>query len=237
MPSRRWILKFLLNSYQTRWVFQIRLNHKKKGFLDYIICYSFWALSQTELNNIRIKSFPFREGTPRIGHHKEYPRYFPVKRPKEIKQSYMKCTYLLTRQKLINKHFSGQSYFLKEKLHCRLYTVYTSSISLACKQALLFGQAKRASRASPAPYGFAARSRVLARLASLAQIGEIVRRLLLVLHTKWVFLGRSYERFIFFHQCFVFMSVQNPIVGVKYVKQADYTRGDNSENEQKNLLN
>ena len=28
-------------------------------------------------------------------------------------------------------------------------------------------------------------------------------------------------------------SVLNPIVGVTYAKQADYTRGDNSENEQK----
>ena len=44
---------------------------------------------------------------------------------------------------------------------------------VACEQALLFGQAKRAS----APRGFAARSRVLARLASLVQIGEVARRL------------------------------------------------------------
>ena len=36
---------------------------------------------------------------------------------------------------------------------------------LACEQALLFGQ------------GFAARSRVLARLVLLAQIGELARRL------------------------------------------------------------
>ena len=54
---------------------------------------------------------------------------------------------------------------------------------LACEQALLFGRAKRASRErasggprkgelSSAPRGFAARSRVLARLASVAQIGE-----------------------------------------------------------------
>ena len=50
---------------------------------------------------------------------------------------------------------------------------------LACEQALLFGQTKRASRerASEAPRGFAARSRVLARLVSLAQIGELARRL------------------------------------------------------------
>ena len=50
---------------------------------------------------------------------------------------------------------------------------------LACEQALLFGQAKRASgeRASEGPRGFAVRSRVLARLVSLAQIGELARRL------------------------------------------------------------
>ena len=54
---------------------------------------------------------------------------------------------------------------------------------LACEQALLFGQTKRASgeRASEgprrAPRGFAARSRVLARLVSLVQIGELARRL------------------------------------------------------------
>ena len=55
---------------------------------------------------------------------------------------------------------------------------------LACEEALLFGQAKWASPErsrrgllSPAPRGFAARSRVLARLASLAQIGELARRL------------------------------------------------------------
>ena len=35
---------------------------------------------------------------------------------------------------------------------------------------------------SPAPRGFAARSRVLARLASLAQIGELARRLLKFQH-------------------------------------------------------
>ena len=40
---------------------------------------------------------------------------------------------------------------------------------VACEQALLFGRVKRAS---------APRSRVLARLASLAQIGELARRLL-----------------------------------------------------------
>ena len=52
---------------------------------------------------------------------------------------------------------------------------------LACEQALLFGQAKRASREraseGPAPRGFAARSHVLATLVYLAQIGELARRL------------------------------------------------------------
>ena len=54
-------------------------------------------------------------------------------------------------------------------------------LPIACEQALLFGRANRAareraserrSREGPAP-----RSRVLARLASLAQIGELARRL------------------------------------------------------------
>ena len=49
---------------------------------------------------------------------------------------------------------------------------FFSLLELACEQALLFGQAKRASRER-----FAARSRVLARLVSLAQIGELARRL------------------------------------------------------------
>ena len=59
---------------------------------------------------------------------------------------------------------------------------YCSSF-IACEQALLFGQAKRTSRkcANEGPFscprGFAARLRVLARLASLAQIGELARRL------------------------------------------------------------
>ena len=48
---------------------------------------------------------------------------------------------------------------------------------LACEQALLFGLAKQASQERSAPRGFAARSRVLARLASLAQIGELAHRL------------------------------------------------------------
>ena len=60
-----------------------------------------------------------------------------------------------------------------------------SSKNIACEQALLFGQAKRASRerASEGPRGFAARSRVLARLVSLAQIGELARRLLKTHHS------------------------------------------------------
>ena len=51
--------------------------------------------------------------------------------------------------------------------------------NIAWEQAHLFGQAKRTSRehVSSDPRGFAARSRVLARLVSLAQIGELARRL------------------------------------------------------------
>ena len=48
---------------------------------------------------------------------------------------------------------------------------------LAWEQALLFGRAKQASRERSVPRGFAARLRVLARLASLAQIGELAHRL------------------------------------------------------------
>ena len=56
---------------------------------------------------------------------------------------------------------------------------------LACEQALLVGQANRASRerAREGPRGLAARSRVFARLASLAQIGELARRLSAILLT------------------------------------------------------
>ena len=57
-------------------------------------------------------------------------------------------------------------------------------ISLACEQTLLFGQARRArGRLVKAPRGFAARSRVLARLVSLAQIEELARRLGSLWHT------------------------------------------------------
>ena len=50
---------------------------------------------------------------------------------------------------------------------------------LACEQALLFGRVKRVSRehASERQSREGPRSRVLARLASLAQIGELARRL------------------------------------------------------------
>ena len=53
---------------------------------------------------------------------------------------------------------------------------------IACKQTLLFGQAKRASReraseGSSAPRGFASRLRVLTRPISLAQTGELAHRL------------------------------------------------------------
>ena len=65
------------------------------------------------------------------------------------------------------------------KVDCEIY--YCMVSKLACEQALLFGRAKLASRerASEGPRKgfFAARSRVLARLASLAQIGELARRL------------------------------------------------------------
>ena len=63
--------------------------------------------------------------------------------------------------------FSQLRYSLLEK-HCQ---------HLACEQALLFGQAKRVSWGAEDPRGFAARSRALARLVSLAQIGELARRL------------------------------------------------------------
>ena len=61
----------------------------------------------------------------------------------------------------------------------QLKTSLLLDTGLACKQALLFGQAKQASRerASDAPRGLAARSPVLTRLASLTQIGKLARRL------------------------------------------------------------
>ena len=62
----------------------------------------------------------------------------------------------------------------------QLKTSLLLDTGLACKQALLFGQAKQASRerASDAPRGLAARSPVLTRLASLTQIGKLARRLI-----------------------------------------------------------
>ena len=59
------------------------------------------------------------------------------------------------------------------------FIIVTSAKVESCKlgTSLRFGQAKRASR-ERTPRGFAARSRVLARLVSLAQIGELARRLI-----------------------------------------------------------
>ena len=57
---------------------------------------------------------------------------------------------------------------------------------IACEQAVLFGPAKRASREPTSegpflrPRGFAAGSRVLARLVSHAQLGELARRLIVL---------------------------------------------------------
>ena len=48
--------------------------------------------------------------------------------------------------------------------------------AIACEQALLFGRVKRISRASGEAARGPPRSRVLARFTSLAQIGELARR-------------------------------------------------------------
>ena len=53
----------------------------------------------------------------------------------------------------------------------KFYTRFQTETALACEQALLFG---RASRECASPL---ARSHVLVRLASLAQIGELARRI------------------------------------------------------------
>ena len=53
--------------------------------------------------------------------------------------------------------------------------MWASEVSLAR------GRGKERALLSPAPRGFAARSRVLARLTSLAQIGELARRLIFLL--------------------------------------------------------
>ena len=58
---------------------------------------------------------------------------------------------------------------LEDDLRSRIFE------TLACEQALLFGRVKRVSRERVS--GRQSRSRVLARLASLAQIGELARRL------------------------------------------------------------
>ena len=61
------------------------------------------------------------------------------------------------------------------------------SFAVACVQAAHledFVKSRRA-RGNSAPRGFPARSRVLARLASLAQIGELARRLILLHQTPF----------------------------------------------------
>ena len=68
-------------------------------------------------------------------------------------------------------------------------SVTSSDTYIACEQALLFGRVKRVSReraSGEAARGrglLAPRSRVLARLASLAQVGELARRLIQTLIT------------------------------------------------------
>ena len=70
-------------------------------------------------------------------------------------------------------------------------------VRVACQQALHLGDIVKSTRArgtreetrlrgvlSPDPRGFAARSRVLVRLVSLAQIGELARRLLVDLFSR-----------------------------------------------------
>ena len=70
----------------------------------------------------------------------------------------------------------------------RCYSLIAIWSLLACEQALLFGRVKRVSRkrASKRPSGegqrkgaSAPRSRILMRLTSLAQIGEVARRLVI----------------------------------------------------------
>ena len=79
--------------------------------------------------------------------------------------------------------------------------VCVARMIIACGQALLFGQAKQASREhasegprkglSPPPRSLAARLRVLARFVSLAQIGELARRLLWSLFSLQVIVSRK----------------------------------------------
>ena len=64
-------------------------------------------------------------------------------------------------------------------MHISFSFVIYVMLRIACEQALLFGRVKRVSgeRASERRSREGPRSRVLARLASLAQKGEVARRL------------------------------------------------------------
>ena len=70
---------------------------------------------------------------------------------------------------------TGASSSFSPVLFCFVFFLFFL-VNLACEQALLFGQAKRASRERRGPSRLR-RSLVLARLASLAQIGELAGRL------------------------------------------------------------
>ena len=67
---------------------------------------------------------------------------------------------------------------IRKVIDCACFWSYIRQfwLFLACVKALLFGRVSR-ERASEGPRGFAARSRVLARLALLAHIKELARRL------------------------------------------------------------
>ena len=80
---------------------------------------------------------------------------------------------------LCSEQFGGSSYCLnvakfRDTAPLTPRKVGASCSHLACEQALLFKRASRRAR------GFAACSRVLARLASLDQIRELARRLVLI---------------------------------------------------------
>ena len=67
----------------------------------------------------------------------------------------------------------------------------------------------RARGDATAPRGFAARSRVRARLASLAQIGELARRLSLISHS-FFFLFYTSVYFLYIHILrFIYISIQS----------------------------
>ena len=72
-----------------------------------------------------------------------------------------------TAQRIVNPT-NDWNWESKSHLQYGIHTVESGTHAVACEQALLFGQAHR---------GFPACSRVLARLVSLAQIGELARRL------------------------------------------------------------